>query len=261
MSHITTLGEVADRVQRMSERCHDEAIPVKDVSFHNLSTTQIGGQVHPLKKIAARQISTRLGVPYSYLERCQPDLQASNLNCWLELEQNDDLFFRFDGEAVRAIFTPRYVPLDNVEVLKQASKSYQSDTAVQYHLDGGLMLLNIPDPAKDFVVGKSHDRHLPGISISNSEVGLASFSLAALILRLVCTNGMIVGERVGSTSYRHISTKALDDFPKLLSNATQDIAAHQQQLTISLDNPLATLESFSKQFQLTESKRDSVSWA
>lgn len=264
MNHITTLAEVSERVQKMSENYYDEMIPVKDVSFHNLSSIQIGDQSHPLQNIAARQISTRLGVPYSYLERCDPDLQANNLNKWLPKERNKDLFVRFEANTVRAIFTPRYVPLDNVEVLQQVNESYQPNTDVQCHLDDGLMLLNIPDVTRDFEIGK-RDRHLPGISISNSEVGLASFSLAAFILRLVCTNGMVLGEKVGTNSFRHVSSKALDDFPALLSNAQRNLVNSQEYLTLSLNSPIedpqATLESFGKQFQLIEMEREAITWA
>jgi len=37
------------------------------------------------------------------------------------------------------------------------------------------------------------ERFTPGISVSNSEAGLASLSIAEFFLRLVCTNEMISG--------------------------------------------------------------------
>jgi len=43
-------------------------------------------------------------------------------------------------------------------------------------------------------------------------VGLASLSVAAFFLRVVCTNGMISKTEV-SASYRHISLKTLGEFP------------------------------------------------
>jgi len=55
----------------------------------------------------------------------------------------------------------------------------------------------------------------PGVSISNSEVAIASLSIAAFVLRLVCTNGMISKTEV-SASYRHVSLKILNGFPKVL---------------------------------------------
>ena len=62
----------------------------------------------------------------------------------------------------------------------------------------------------------------PGVSISNSEVGLASLSMAAFVLRLICTNGMISKTEV-SASYRHVSLKILNEFPKVLDNVSLEL--------------------------------------
>jgi hypothetical protein len=56
------------------------------------------------------------------LSKCPAAVQAYNLNDWLSRERNPDLFFRFDGDDVRAIFTPRYQSMDNVEVLKRLDR-------------------------------------------------------------------------------------------------------------------------------------------
>jgi hypothetical protein len=72
---------------------------------------------------------------------------------------------------------------------------------------------SIPDGAKAFDI--NGDKFKPGISISNSEVGLASLSISAFVLRLVCTNGLVAKSDV-SASYRHVSTKILSEFPQVL---------------------------------------------
>jgi hypothetical protein len=36
-----------------------------------------------------------------------------------EGEKNEELFFRFDSDEVRAIFSPRYPPVDDFEVLER----------------------------------------------------------------------------------------------------------------------------------------------
>jgi hypothetical protein len=83
------------------------------------------------------------------------------------------IVFRFDGEEVRAIFTPRYRPMDNIEVLERLDNlGYKADTRVQCCLDAEFMALSIPDSTQTFDLGG--DRITPGISISNSEVGLSS---------------------------------------------------------------------------------------
>ena len=108
----------------------------------------------------------------------------------MEHERNEQLFFRFDGREVRVIFTPKYKPVDNFEVMERLDfLGYDPGTEVQCHLDAEFMSLSIPDGNKAFDI--NGDRFKSGISISNSEVGLASLSIAAFVLRLVCTNGII----------------------------------------------------------------------
>ena len=104
-------------------------------------------------------------------------------------EKNNELLFRFDGDEVRAIFTPRYTPVDNFEILERLdSLGYSSDTEVQCSVDQELMMLNIP-AGNTFTI--NGDTMKTGLSISNSEIGIASLSISAFILRLICTNGMI----------------------------------------------------------------------
>jgi hypothetical protein len=54
-----------------------------------------------------QSIAYRLGIPIYYLRKCPPGVQQLNLNHWIRLEKNGKLFFRFDGDEVKAIFTPR----------------------------------------------------------------------------------------------------------------------------------------------------------
>ena len=120
----------------------------------------------------------------------------------------------FDGQDVRAIFTPRYKPVDNFEVMERLENlGYTPDTKVQCHLDTEFMSLSIPDGKQTFAV--NGDKITPGISIANSEVGLSSLKISAFFLRLVCTNGMVAKTEI-SAAYRHVSVKILDEFPNVM---------------------------------------------
>jgi len=107
------------------------------------------------------------------------------------------------------------------------------------------------------------NKFTPGISVSNSEVGLASLSVAAFFLRLICTNGMISKTEV-SASYRHISLKILQEFPKVLERVSFELGQQKSQFRISMqtpvENPLMTIESFNRQFQIGEKDREAVKW-
>jgi len=262
---ITTLGRVAEAVEAQARNHHDRLVPVKEIAFHGVDEVRIGSVVHSLRPTAARAIATRLGVPYPYLERSPQHIQAVNLNHWLRHERNDELFLRFEGVEVRAIFTPRYKPVDHVDVLRELDRlGYGPATPVQVRFDERFLLLNISDPTEAFEV-RANDRCMPGISIGNSEVGLAALSVSAFVLRLVCTNGMVAREKTAETTYRHISERVLQELPAILQGARGDVAEHRHRFTLSLQSPvrdpMATLQSFNKQFQLSEAETTAVEWA
>jgi len=262
MSNLVTLGEVKNKVYDLSMACYDKLVPVKDIEFNKLDSVKIRGESYPLKPTAQYALSNRLGIPIQYLRKCPPDLQAVNLNYWLTKERNENLFFRFDGEEVRAVFTPKYKPVDNWEIIEKLnSLGYAEDTKVQCYLDEEFMVLSVLDGKEVFSV--NGDRFAPGISISNSEVGLASLSIAAFVLRLVCTNGAISKTQV-SASYRHVSLKILKELPEVIKNVSLDLVKQRDQYRISLESrvadPLATIESFNKQFQLGEKEKEAVKW-
>jgi len=263
MSSMTTLGEVFNRVHKMSKNHHDEFIHVKELSFESLETISISNESHRLKPIAQMSISSRLGIPFHYLRKCPSDIQSLNLNHWLQHERNEKLFFRFNGDDVRAIFTPRYIPTDNIEILdKLKSLDYPMDTKVQSSIDDQFMMVNILDGKQNFII--NGNRMTPGISISNSEVGIASLSIAAFVLRLVCTNGMISKTEV-SASYRHISGKILNELPGVLSEVSGELGKKRDQFRLSIESkvehPESTIISFNNQFQLTKEEKEAVEWA
>lgn len=263
MKNLTTISKVWDRIDEMNRYCHDHLIDVSDISFDSLETMKIGSDQHNLRTIAQRSIAWRLGIPFNYLTKCPPDLQAIQMNHWIEHEKNEQLFFRYDGPDVRAIFTPRYKPVDNFEVMTRLDDmGYGPDTQVQCHLDREFMLLSIPDGKQTFQV--NGDKMTPGISVSNSEVGLASLSVSAFFLRLICANGMVAKTEI-SASYRHISTKILFELPQVFEKVSYELGNHRDRFRLSLespvDDPLAALERFNKQFALKKPEREAVTWA
>ena len=135
--NLTKLAKVHDRVDALSQYCYDQLIDVSDISFDSIDTMKIGNEPHNLRTIAQRSIAWRLGIPFNYLVKCPTELQAIQMTHWIEHEKNDQLFIRFDNSDVRAIFTPRYKPVDNFEILTRLDDmGYDPDTRVQCHLDG-----------------------------------------------------------------------------------------------------------------------------
>jgi hypothetical protein len=263
MNKITTLGKVFNRVDALSQNCFDQLIDVPDISFDSLDTMKIGNETHTLRTIAQRSIAWRLGIPFNYLAKCPSELQATQMNHWIMHEKNEQLFCRFQGSEVRAIFTPKYKPVDNFEICERLdSMGYGPDTQVQCSLDPEFMSLSILDGKKSFEI--NGDKFRPGISISNSEVGLASLSIAAYCLRLRCTNGLISKTEI-SQSYRHVSTKILDEFPQVMDKVSYELVAQKNKIGLSMespvDDPLKTIESFNRQFSLNQLQKEAIEWA
>jgi len=262
MQKLITLGEVSDRVDKLSRNCVDKMIPVEEITFDNLNTVRIANEPFALRDMAQLSFAYRLGIPLQYLKRCPPEIQKYNLDHWITKEKNEELLFRFDGNDVRVVFTPRYTPVDNFEILERLdSLGYGPDTEVQCSVDHEFMMLNIPE-GKAFTV--NGDKMRPGLSISNSEVGIAALSISAFLLRLVCTNGMISSTHVAE-KYKHISRRILDEFPEVLERVSNELANQKNRFLLSLNSKVAypenTIKSFNRQFALGKIEQEAVEWA
>ena len=110
------------------------------------------------------------------------------------------------------------------------------------------------------------DKMIPMISVNNSEIErLASLSVSAFILRLVCTNGMVSKTEI-SASYRHVSTKILDEFPATIDKVSYELGTQKHKIGLSMESPvdnhLQTIENFNRQFNLNQPQKEAVvEWA
>ena len=136
---------------------------------------------------------------------------------------------------------------------------FSASAEVHFTLDEMLLVLKVPNYSRAF--GLNGDRMVPGISIANSEVGTLAFCIEAYFYRLVCSNGLI--SKVPVTSrFKHISRRALDEFPHILEQVILESQSSQQRFQISMqtavENPTETMESFNKRFQLTKKEAEAV---
>lgn len=259
----TTLGNLYTMVEQESRECHDEVVPVSDLSFGSLDRVRVSDQDYLIRPSAQTALCTRIGAPYSFVRRCSADLQQQIIHEMMPKDESR-LFVRYQGSSVRAIFSTRYTPVDNIEIMNRMFEmGYNPDTEIQYAFDEQIMNLSIPDHLKTFEISKG-DVIKPGISISNSEVGLCAVHVSAYMLRLVCTNGLIKKSFEGSRFY-HVSRKALDYLPQTIDNLAHDVEESSKLLAVSLTSsvtdPEATFDKFNRQFMLSEPERSAVAWA
>jgi hypothetical protein len=249
----------------MSRGNFDETVSLKEIEFSSLNEMWIGGVGVEVLPQAQRLLANRLGVPFSYLDRCPTELQAENLNYWLEQErkERESFFLRFNGQRqVRAAFTTRFEPIDNYEILlKMIDLGFQPEQEVMHRIDDGMMVVKVPEYARSFEVALK-DNVVPGLSISNSEIGFLSFCIECFYLRLVCTNGMVVPVSVGQSRFKHISRKAFEALPETIRQVAESSNRQQAQMVISVNtpvhNPIQTIESFNKRFGLTLAEGEMV---
>jgi hypothetical protein len=126
-----------------------------------------------------------------------------------------------------------------------------------------MLVLKVPDFTRTFGFGEK-DRIVPGISVANSEVGILAFSIEAYFYRLICSNGLISTVSVASR-FRHVSRKAVEEFPDTLRQVVYESERNQGRFAIStqsrLDNPLMTIGSFNRQFNITKKEAEAVQQA
>jgi hypothetical protein len=204
-------------------------------------------------------------VPFTDLERCPAELQARNLNYWLEHERKarKTFFCRFNAQRqVRALFTDRYTAIDNREILsKMLALGFRPEQEAQYMLDDGMMVVKVPEYARSFDV-VLRDTIVPGLAFGNSETGLLSFCIECFFLRLICINGLVVPASAGQSRFKHISRKAFEALPETILQVSDSSIRQQSKMVISVNTPvpepLRTIDSFNKLFGLTQAESEMV---
>jgi hypothetical protein len=166
-------------------------------------------------KLAHTQIADYVGIPQKYYKRmlaAAPELLAENIGRWLKDKSGPRLLRSRVAESValRAFLSKTYRMIDNAAIceailpfLSQPGWSIKSATVneEQFYIQA------VTERVQGEV--RKGDVVQAGVVIQNSEVGSARLRVSGLIYRLVCTNGMIVGNEFQRT---HIGASGLDDF-------------------------------------------------
>lgn len=202
------------------ENARDYTTNTKYLEFHTddernckltIDTNKYGKKEYGITPLAETQLANRLKIPkkyYDLMKENEPALLDYNVNTWLKEKPETRMVRTLYGD-VRAFLSNRYQRIDNLDIAEKVL------TVLGEHDDfvaGSMEVTNehlyikvISEKFTDEInVG---DAVQAGFVISNSEVGLGSVKIEPLIYRLVCTNGMILPDRM----YRkkHIGKKQL----------------------------------------------------
>jgi hypothetical protein len=81
----TTVAELQDILSDRARHHHDLVVPAGQLRYDpDIGMLEVQGRgEYGLRRLALNQIGTKLGIPGSYLAKCDWDLRAENINHWV----------------------------------------------------------------------------------------------------------------------------------------------------------------------------------
>jgi hypothetical protein len=263
MRSITTLDALLAEVVAQNERKHDVLADTRHMSVDEIDTNRLvidadhGLEEFVLTDHALGQMATDLAIPKRYFDRMRsdaPGLFRTNVHHWLNHEPQRRMIRGMRNTdptqtSGRAWLSDRYRRLDNMEIAVNLLPEFEKlGQPVEFHnasITDNKFYLRAVFPRMEAEV-KVGDAVQWGVQIRNSEVGDGTFAIENFVLRLVCTNGMVVAKVMNS---RHVGRR-IDDLGVLSDEALRadDKAfwlAARDVLRASLDETafLAVIES------------------
>lgn len=194
-----SLTALAQKIEAQRDLKHDLIVPTNKAQVAvdgdgvvSLKTADHG--TYPILPLAHRQIAVHTNIPAQYYDRMQasqPDLLARNVNTWFQAAPSNRMVRTLGGD-MRAFLSDRYQRIENEEIAEAALPVLMDLPGVKIvscEVTERRLYLHAVVPTITGEV-KRGDVVEAGVIISNSEVGLGSVSVAGLIWRLVCINGM-----------------------------------------------------------------------
>ena len=297
MSAITTLDKLMERVVAEEAKNYDLLADTRRMSVETneyddvlLAVDGSDGEAESfyMNDHALGQMSTDLLIPKRYFDRMREhsfDLFRTNVHHWL-YEQPTRRMVRSkrteaDSLVARAWLSDRYRRLDNIEIATKLLPEFaRLGTDVEFHnaaITDTRFYLRATFPSMEKAV-KVGDPVRWGVQIKNSEVGAGQFDISNFVLRLACTNGMVVtkvmsARHVGKRLGENLSDEAItaDDKAFWLAardelRASIDVARFDEMLEVLkgttegavIEAPIRATERLAKAYSLSESEQEAV---
>jgi len=276
-SNLQDISAFYAEVKRQQETHKDYLVPAEKmvmVDDNSLSIEKEGAFV--INQLAHSQVAEKLGIPKKYYDEISsiPNLRTINVNEQLRHRGNTSLVRTLD-HSVRAVLSDRYKPMDNFPILTEALlpviSEFKDLKVMSNSLTDKRMYLQfvLPTLAVDVKPG---DTVYYGVTITNSEVGLASLNIEELLYRLVCSNGAIgqsiirkyhSGRRINTEdSYDIYSEETVLADAKAYKLQIRDILKHaltetslkkaiepwQKAANVPVEKPIETVKNVTKYF-------------
>ena len=216
---------------------------------------------HAWQTQALGLMASKLRVPLSYLNRCPPELRAENLNHWLRKRAGQEFLIRFDGDEVRAVLSPRYQPISNVQ-LAETVRREAGNVLVRAEIDDMHMLLQVVTSRGEEV--SFGDRIHGGLHIANSEVGHRVVEIRAMLYRILCCNGLIMGTGQAGIRRRHLgdADKILRQFRATTRTAIEVGSSLPGRLGetrhVRVPDPIPVFDRIASRYKLDDAEQEAV---
>lgn len=274
MNYKTSMEHILTVINQLAKNYYDIDIVMDEIS-PDLEISIFDGQPclrlnsipetnFSITPTATRQLLQKLGIPSPYLGRCSLELQLHNLFEWIEYHKIKKIRVRIDGQKIRAVLSQRFsTECDNIHLLpaifnavKSLANAYpdthQPSENIQPNYSDDIFTLKIPY-AQMTTELPNGEKFYAGIIITNSEVGLASASVAPVIT--TSRRYYIDNARDGVTAIRHIGEadpeRVANGVEKALKAAQVGIA----ELVRAYHNPINNIH---QELEIIQKKYDAI---
>ena len=251
----------------------DTIVPRRDLQMQD-GNLSFGGREQSLSPStwATGQLCARLGIPAPYFRKCPHDLQDEQANYWLKhgLQKPDETWLmRAKDESLRAVLSQRYSPLDNATLLDELRMLLPDSYRVDWFgLQDESLHLRVVDPTRTREL-LPDDALTVGIHLVNSEVGLRSVTVDAMVFRLVCTNGLIClvkGKSLLRQRHLHVSHhRFVGALGEAIDKALKESEGFLNQLATATQTPVPdisdVMEKIAQQWNLSDETQESAKLA
>jgi Domain of unknown function (DUF932) len=275
---------LANELKRIRETSNDVILPsqqitaIEDQGALKLDLKQYGKW--PLTRHGGVQVAEKAGIPTLYfhkmLDEGKAGLAAENVNGWFSTQEDNRLVRIADGH-VRAVLSDRYRQLDNFDLALQVMEKAMKNGAEfqDCQLTETRMYLSLVVPKYKELV-RAGDPAVPGLIVSNSEVGAGAFRVEPRLFRLVCSNGVIgtdtlykvhLGSKmeIGQTIYKDDTLQKMDNAlwgqVRDIIDATFDARLFKKQIEnmrnadkVAIKEPQEAVNAVVKDLSLSEEK-------
>ena len=201
MNKGISLTALAQMIEQQKAEKHDLIATTTAMSLtDDAKGLVIAGQgEYAINGNAHNQIGSRLSIPAKYYDRMlseAPHLLAANVNTWFNHNPERRMVRTLAG-TTRAFLSDRYQRVDNHEIAEVALPVLLGIPNVQIvstQITDSRMYIQAVSPRLEGEVKKG-DVVQAGVIISNSETGNGAISVAPMIYRLVCLNGLIIPDQ------------------------------------------------------------------